>query len=62
MDPENAKPSIPNAFVPIISGREQWTHYDLKSGNIKIGDDATSGSFLAEISVRSSRKLFIFII
>ena len=29
VDPENTGPSIPYAFVPVISGQGQWTHHDL---------------------------------
>ena len=31
VNPENAGPSIPSAFVPVIGGQEQWTHYNLTS-------------------------------
>ena len=31
MDTENAGPSRPIAFVPVIGGHEQWIHYDLAS-------------------------------
>ena len=29
LDLENAGPSTPSDVLPVIGGREQWTHYDL---------------------------------
>ena len=41
VDPENTGTSTQFDCVPIISGLEQWSHYDLTSGNMNTGFDAT---------------------
>ena len=41
VDSENAGTSTQPDFVPITGGQEQWSHYDLTSGNMKTGFDGT---------------------